>query len=340
MPKTVIYTGQEIKLKEDGQYYTTLRRVHSHVTQQAVYKSLRGFQSEHDAYQCLEHWRRRGWTGSPASPASFFRRQLLRMHKLGHVRFRCVASPNHLLKSHFRGGWIEAMKLGTCRGRHYHYDLRNAYLWSALQGLPRTLRPYQPGDRNFVAIMDHIEGDNLPNRFERMRRALVTSEDLQVYPMEGQIIGGVSFDDLDVNLSPVLYELADLPGNAFKSLSQSFWGCFASYRPISVRYYEGGQELRTRYMYNRLQNLTWATLIINRVAARVWQQAQRGAVLVFIDSVVTPHPVRTGDQPGDWRHVETFDKGLYVRAPGVFDALPLLRRHDLRSWYKHCGIQG
>lgn len=308
----------------------------------ASIKSAKGFSSDIDlAYQCLNIWRELGYKGAPTSPASFMREAFRRAKKNGVLNTRCYASANHF-RGFLQGGWIESGYTGFVHSPVYHYDINRAYL-SAIsdKGLPSRLYPYQKGMSGFVVLAENIKGKNLPKLFGA-KRGLLTNEDLENFPIDSfDVISGVSFRDLDVNLNSVLYTLSDLPERAFKLLTQSYWGIFAMRNPVEVTYRRGS----TRSLMNYFQNVCWAQIIIRRVMGALYRRAiECDAFSVFVDSMLCTKeldPGYVGSDPGQFKLVDYYERGVYIGNPGLWNPLPFNPRSVDRScWARHAGIPG
>lgn len=50
---------------------------------------------------------------------------------------------------------------------------------------------------------------------------------------------------------------------------------------------------------------------------RLWEHS-REALHVFVDSLLTPKLMPTGNGLGDWRLEKTYRRGLIIRAPGQY----------------------
>lgn len=313
-----------------------------------VIKSARGFgNSVVLAYDALKEWRELGFRGAPYSCASFTREMFMRHKRAGKIKSRCVASANNMLRPYFTGGWVESTARGYCFDPIYHYDINSAYMHAASLGLPARLYPYtgNPDSMGYVAVME-IEGktDHLPNflsKFDDDNGILVTSEDVKRYNLRGRILWGVEYFDLDVDVLPILEDLSHLPRSIFKRCTQSFWGMFASFSGVDIEDYETGEE---RKLWNRNQNIVWASLIVRRVAGIVYDaMVDFNGVSCYVDSVLTEKPLSgsmIGSEVGQWKLEGVYEKGILIDAAGVWHPLPFVSKAEItnkRRWKKHAG---
>lgn len=313
----------------------------------AVVKNADGFNNSlATAYEALDHWKRRGYKGSPYSAASFARAEFEKLKRQKKMKNRVCASVNNILRDKFTGAWIEA----TCRGyvldEVYHYDINSAYLAAALKGLPAAYYPYTgKGDPLGYVVEMLIESSEkeLPNFLERPGTHILTSEEIEYYGIRGFVFKGVQYHDLSINLADVLYELTDLPPDLFKRCTQAFWGMFASTSGIDVEYMSDSEN---RKMWNRRQNIGWAALITRRVAMEVHRIFVRyGGFQCFVDSVLCTREIpeeEINSDTGGWKLVDKYKYGVYLKAPGVWDALEsrgAKPNADPSNWKKHSGIK-
>lgn len=305
-------------------------------------KSFRGLgNSKERAEHAYGIWKELGFKGNPASPVSFYRKMYEKMRRRGDFNYRMNASVNFTLKQGFYGGWIEIMQNGFCAGPLYHYDVNKAYYWAGQEGLPTRVRPYSKGDANFMVlarIRSHKR--DLPVMIEQRKRVLLTNEDIDLYGIDPEIITGVSWADDVERFYPesVMVEFAGkVPEWLFKKMTQTYWGIYAQHLPIDREVWENGKLQKTIRMYNRNQNIFWAQTLVSRVCRHVYGEAVKGARQVYVDSIIVPEPIATGEEIGNWRHVNTFPTGVIINAPGVWTPFPEGRRLHYNLWHKHAG---
>lgn len=292
-------------------------------------KNLSGFRGDKElALQCKMIWDEMGYSGSPSSPASFFRQEMMHDSKT-------YSSHNFLLRKFSHGAWAEAFTSGSVLGNLYRYDLIKAYLWGGSIGLPSNIKCYKEGDKNFIGIFKIKEvREDLPSFF-RKKKFLATSEDVEAYNLEGQILAGYSWEDLDFFPLMKIYKYQDyLPAKAYKLLTQSYWGVWHSMNPLKVKYRSGKKRLQ----YNYAQNLIWSNLIIHRIMIKVWEQAVVDGVLVQTDSVITKRKIKESDLIGGWELKKEYRNGLFVKSANIYTPINEFS-NDIRQWEKHAGYR-
>jgi hypothetical protein len=194
-------------------------------------KSLEKFEHNPElAYSCLDMWRRQDFGGSPSSPASFYSKV--------HTKPCSVAfGQNAMFAPYFRGGWVKAFNYGLIEKKISQYDLRSAYLWAGMQGFPARFRPYQIGDKQFLVVFRQNKVRNeLPPMF-RERVCVIDNVDLDYYEMEGEVLRGISWKRSDIcGIHEDFSDIAgmNLPHIAYKRITQSYWGMWASKRYLFV----------------------------------------------------------------------------------------------------------
>ena len=338
----VVYVPGEIEIDGPGTYFFSGDKVTTKTHKGITTKSAAGFNnSVVIARECLDYWRSLGFSGAPYSPASFWREVWNREKRRGNLSTKTNASVNNMFRDYLAGGWIETRKKGACIGRHYQYDINKAYLWAGGLGLPRRFFPYQKGDKNYVVLMEmKTAKEDLPNRFSYYPRTIVTNEDVEYYGITGKVIHGVSFKDYSLNPNELLFELTDMEEGSFKRLTQSYWGVWAMGKPIRCQSISAGLDVKNEwYLKNRLQNIVYASIIINRVVRKVHSVMKEGGVSCFVDSVITPNELYTTDEIVGWKLEHTFDRGVYILAPGVLHEYPEMRTTKINHWLKHAGYQ-
>ena len=328
---------------EDGQIWRVGLNASTARVGKETIKSYRGFgHSELFAEAAHADWERLGFKGAPSSAASFYRKMFDRVRRRDEISGVTNASANHLLAEGFYGGWIELIQHGYNRGPIYHYDLNRAYFWAGLEGLPTRIRRYDRGDKTFMVlcrVKSHQK--ELPVMIEqRKSRVALTNEDIDLYGIEAEVFGGVSWDED----GPMFYPesvLAELAGNVsdavFKKCMQTYWGIYAQRRAIHREIWKSGELTKSYLLRNRDQNFLWAQIIISRVTRRVYSEAEGRARQVYVDSVLTDTPISIGEYAGDWKLVDTFPEGIVTRAPGVWTPYPIGREIKISGWHKHAG---
>ena len=307
-------------------------------------KSAKGFNNDLDlCSKALEDWNRLKFSGNPSSSASFFRAMYERMRRRGDFFAHCTYSANMQFDGKLTGGWIEAKKEGFHIGKIYHYDINQAYLNAALRGLPSRVFPlYSSACSSGYIVIGKIRNakkrPDIPKFLREREIVAVTSEELDTYGLQVfDVERGVSFDDMEVNISPILFELAgQIDPKVFKRCTQSFWGVFAGTDGVDVEYYSGDE----RKLWNRRRNSAWATLITRRVAMDVWRAMRDyGGIACYIDSILCENEMPTGTDTGDWKKVEEYTYGVYIKTAGLWCGIRENKTipKDFSKWTKHSG---
>ena len=179
------------------------------------------------------------------------------------------------------------------------------------------MKPYERGDwakgYHWVGIYD---GKNIPARedfpstFMARGEVLADYLDAQMYGFRYEPTRGVAWraGDETVDLRELFHRLEHVPG--YKRIQQSAWGVFASHTPVEMWEYKDGIGTLKRELHNRSRHTAWATLISHKVQRKCWQLMRNNGVQTYVDSVVVPYEIRTGDRPGDWKYIEHFPRGI------------------------------
>lgn len=247
-------------------------------------------------------------------------------------------SASALLADYFCGGWQEAKAYGMLKGKWNKYDLNSAYFWSLLQGLPDPLtyryseKPDYSDVRGYMRQGVYVVSlSNFSRRWpypfnQPHLRYLASTEEIERYGLPiKEFHYGVTWDGV-IDTTAMAAHIRGLP--ATKQVARSFWGSWASLARIRCysRSRAGGWDLpavRT--------NLVWAHTIISRVKMRVWEYACNAAH-IYVDSIITPDTITTGDGPGEWRLQHTYPNGLFVQGTGWYGPTP-------GNWDSHTGIK-
>lgn len=232
-----------------------------------------------------------------------------------------------LFEGRTRGGWEEAILTGNLPGVWHLYDIRKAYLWASVLGLPRLAsirRSRAPSSLPGLYAVDLQEPQpEAPYPYNVSTRVIAEARDIDEFGLRiERIIGGVTWSDVE----PEDVITSRLTGLSFaKHIQSQYWGRWLSSAPLECR--QGSRVWRVR---NPVYNPIWASLIIGRVRRRVWEVRQTAAH-VFCDSVLTQQHLPTGANVGDWRHEKTYANGITVRGAGHYGPLGALPD-------KHAGI--
>jgi hypothetical protein len=211
------------------------------------------------------------------------------------------------------GPWEEARRTGEHRGNWFRYDLVSAYRWAATLGLPdpatyrvETRASSRPGIWIFQPSKAR---EDLPAIYRQSRYVVISTEEIDAYKLTGQIIRGITWEK---TLPPDYVErtLGKLP--CHKEAGRAYWGRWVARDRLTCMTAEKEWSLP-----NMGSHFVWGWLIVGRVRCRVWQDSQRAAH-VYVDEVLVPHSLNTGDRPGDWHLKEHYPRGVAVYRTGCY----------------------
>ena len=342
MATEVVYTLDALSLPADGQAWISNGVVTSVRTGDLMVKSASSFRDIDQAYRALDCWRSMGYTGAPSSPASFWREWQREAREAGRLKIRTVASANSVLARGFEPLWIDKAAKGSVSGSWHHYDLNSAFLWGGIAGpLPTKYRPFQTRDRDFIALCKGWKGRKDLPMFLRRKEVLVTGDCAGLYGLdhvEDRMIAGFAVAERsDQIMNEVTDLIAAVPADIGKRISQSYWGGWAASSFVEAVSLRGGVETSRVELKNRGRNLALATEITRRVQSTCFAAAG-DALAVYVDSLLLPKKLNTGKRPGQWKHVASFPKGVYIEAPGLYHDLSAAHRTPRARWYRHSGF--
>lgn len=212
------------------------------------------------------------------------------------------------------GPWSEARTTGSFRGAWYRYDLRSAYRWAATLGLPvpGELEAQHGGDVQepglwWVRLRGRVA--HLPSCFREPRPVVMSTEELEGYGVAYTLIRGVRFGAM-LPADYVEATLRRLP--CAKESGRAYWGRWIARDPLRVQ--ADGKEWQVP---NRMANFIYGWLIVGRVRLRMWERAERAAH-VYVDELLVPHPMDTGQGAGDWHLKEMYPTGVTVHRTGWY----------------------
>lgn len=222
---------------------------------------------------------------------------------------------NAALRARFAGGWQEAIRPGTHKGLWRRYDVRSAYLWAATEGMPdpRSYRPVGAIQRHPALYRVEIEycPKGAPFPYNSTRDVLATDDEIELYSLPvKRVISGISWRTM-LPPEPIIKAVQSV--SYWKYPARMYWGRWAQMGAVECNSANGNAWP----MRNPRANIVWAHLIVGRVRSLVWQQA-RGAVHVYVDSLITQSKLRTGACLGDWRLEEEYPDGVSIMGPGHY----------------------
>lgn len=334
-----------------GNVYKRKGSISTVETPDKVIKSARSFVTQERAYRALEGYKELGLPGNPSSPSSIFRKVLAHHIDEGNVPHPWVSLPDDT--SFDSSGacwlWIERAvpKDIGITGPVYHSDINEAF-WSATrEGLPIKFFPYDRRDENYVArcIIKSAEKE-LPYFFqkslEKDRECLLTGKDIRYFGLEVELLDALSYADDHVDLTPVYETISKHFGPWIqKRARQQSWGTFVMKDGgvTGVRY-EDGNSKKTWKIKNRFKNRLWGIIITRRIIRKVHREmTEREGLSCFVDSVLSLEKVETGPDVGEWRNEGTYENGVYIKTPGIWDTLPKSTKKPSSKWKRHSGIK-
>lgn len=224
-------------------------------------------------------------------------------------------SANATLAPALAGGWQEALVPGIHRGTFRRYDIRSAYLWAGSLGLP-DVRTYQCAAR----VSKRLSGcyrvrlerpvPGAPYPFSRAVECLATDEEIELYSLPvTEVVAGITWKRLrdPEKMLEAVYRVS-----SWKAAARSYWGRWG--QTARVVCHAGGKSW---VLPNPAANVPAAALIIARVKAKLWTHAAE-AVHVYVDSLITPRELRTGEALGDFKLEHTYRNGVVIKAPGWY----------------------
>lgn len=220
------------------------------------------------------------------------------------------------------GPWEEARLTGEHRGKWYRYDLISAYRWAATLGLPDPLtytveenpRGRLKCDRAGLWLYQ-VKGrapTQVPAIYRNSALLVLSSEEIEAYRIRGEAIRGVTWEKC-LPLDYVEQTLRRLP--CHKPAGRAYWGRWVARDRLTCR-----MGIREWELPNIGNNFVWGWLIVGRVRLRLWQASQEAAH-VYVDEIVVPHTMTTGQNLGDWHLKEEYPRGVAVYRTGWYGPL-------------------
>ena len=335
----VVYTNGDLNEPPfNGRRWKRKGSVTSVYANGILHKSAKSFKSISQAYEIAEICKEKGLSGYPSSPASIFTKVLGECVDVGMIPHP-KRSNSEFLHTDGQWLWIEKRLSGRYSDPVYYMDLNRAFLWGAKRGLPSETVPYD-GHERYVGLLNVSSAKkDLPNTLKRKGHVMVSHEDVKYYGLDGEWKTRVGFENLDVDLSPIFEIIKDWFGDwVEKKCTQMYWGIFAVGDGTTMETYEDGELKTESTTGSRFRSPVWATLITHRVMRRVHGVMENGGLSCFVDSVLSPYKVRTGEKPGTWSCDFELEKGVYIEAPGIWDSMPRTTLKPTPAWKRHSGI--
>lgn len=229
---------------------------------------------------------------------------------------RVAWSVNATLAPALAGGWQEALSPGIHRGEFRRYDIRSAYMWAGSLGLP-DVRTYRCADR----VSKYLPGcyrvrleypvPGTPYPFSRAHECLATDEEIELYSLPVvKVVSGVTWSR-SVDPEKMLAAIRRI--SLWKAAARSYWGRWGQTARVECHVSSG----KSWTLPNPAANIPAAALIIARVKAKLWTYAA-DAVHVYVDSLITPRKLPTGEAVGDFKLEHLYERGVVIKAPGWY----------------------
>lgn len=340
--KAIHYVDNVTEIAKNLTIPHTVFTVHGHpktvMTQTDLFKDVSGFGDRATAYECLYLWKQAGFSGSPSSPVAFFR-------NVCKVKTNIKAGTNDALSRYFSGGWISALSSGFHHGEAYLYDIVKAYYWAGSLGLPMKVKYFKnkPTSKNWIAIVKMKSHPEVCPDFLKREVAVLSSEDIEVYDCEFDILYGFDLYGFDYFPQQDLEKIDYLPEKCLKLAKQSYWGIWAMQQQIRVERITNDGEVINWHLNNRNKKMIWAILIVRRVMGKLYSMIDENVMNIYVDSILTREKIaddKTGEEAGDWKLKKTLD-GVVIKNAGVWTTIDSFLKHGKRyeNWYKHSGYR-
>jgi hypothetical protein len=207
----------------------------------------------------------------------------------------------------------------------YQYDMRSAYLWSLMQGLPdpATFRSVRKVTGPGLYWCPSPADVRLPFPWDRPGLFPATEEELQLLPLPWRDVRrGIRYDPDSFDVGWYVRTIQSF--SVRKQIARGFWGRWGAAGKLTAQTLRGGELSREWEMRDPRKNPVWAALITSRVRCNLWRvvdSPERQVYRVYVDSVVTDTPMDVSGNIGGWVLKGRFPKGGDVLMPGVV-ALP------------------
>lgn len=232
-------------------------------------------------------------------------------------------SVNAALADCLSGGWQAVIgSVGAYKGKYYKYDMRSAYLWAATLGMPdtstytRSLQPWNKKDGVYrLRLLRPVPSAPFP--YNQATECIATNAEIETYGLPiAEVLDGVCWTNT-LSGEPIIDAIRKV--STWKQAGRSYWGRWGQVQKMTCV-----SKNKTWKLPNRALNIPWAHTIISRVKMRLWNFS-RHALHVYVDSVITPDQLPTGDNLGDWRLEKTYNNGVIIRGPGQYGCIDELR---------------
>lgn len=231
-------------------------------------------------------------------------------------------------------GGIQFCEEGEYPGDYEEYDIRSAYLWSGLQGIPDffsscgftktikrggiyRLRLFEPSQ--FIPFIGKSD-------------VYATTEEIEMSGIKDfQILNGFVFSSMSDCIEETFARMQKyFSPDAIKKIGRAYWGRWAlGDGACIVSKVRSGKEVSASEIGRWFQNKVISHFIVSRVRLRVLFFAGL-AIHAFVDSIIPRRGIRVpvGDSIGDWR-VKNYFSDIRIAGCG--------RIQSRGRWEKHSG---
>lgn len=226
------------------------------------------------------------------------------------------------------GGWNAVPLEKVVRKPLWKYDIRSAYLWALMDGLPHP---------DTFRIVRRISGPGLywcpspchpmlPHPWNKPGIFPATEDELLALPIDHRGIEyGIRYTPATMGTDAWVTDIQ--AWSCWKAVGRSYWGRWiAASCAKEERFSREDEPTSARDLPDNRRNPVWGAIITSRLRLRLWQlwdAGNRRVYRVYTDSVVTDEELDTGEGVGEWKLEETFPYGATLDISAV---TPLRRR--------------
>ncbi len=244
--------------------------------------------------------------------------------------------------------WIEQRRIGPREGAWTEWDIRSAYTWASIQGLPDLACLDTPSKSNrnrihekaiylvsgVVSEWRDVEPHILPTWLRARSGYRAPIRDLFTEPEESHSMSywvpGETLNRLDLSPKKVLMayewrrrkdfrkifdEIRTLLPRWWKNVYRSHWGDWGGAESPIRESWENGVRTSCNEMPTGLRSPLWSWMVLSRVADRMSPLADQAA-RIFTDSVVLPDEFpltsQVGEEVGDWQIKDRWSDGILI----------------------------
>jgi hypothetical protein len=205
----------------------------------------------------------------------------------------------------------------------YQYDMRSAYLWSLMQGLPDpdTFRSVRKVTGPGLYYCPSPADVRLPLPWDRPGIYPATEEELRLLPLPWrEIRRGIRYEPGTFDVDRYVRVIQSF--SVRKQIARGFWGRWGGGGKLTAQTLRNGALSREWEMRDPRKNPVWAAIITSRVRCNMWRvidSPERQVFRVWVDSVVTDTPMDISANIGGWALKGHWPKGADVLPNGVVE---------------------